>query len=172
MPRQYDDPNAPHSSSCTRCSYQDKRAQPGNLPERNVLSQIAARWLIKYIHFSIQMVQFQTMLFIVRTSTLSREVLALLLHWWCSYQVLPQRRYAPTKLRAVTYEGNNNLDSNLAYQQLATRCTHIAVWQPGCRWMLCAGESYDRMYSWKYGLCFLLQFSDIRKRKANVSLGV
>ena len=129
MPRQYDDPNAPHSSSCTRCSYQDKRAQPGNLPESNVLSQIAARWLIKYIHFSIQMVQFQTMLFIVRTSTLSREVPALLLHWWCSYQVLPQRRYAPTKLRAVTYEGNNRQQLDLpaachsmyAYRSMTTR---------------------------------------------------
>jgi hypothetical protein len=37
--------NAP---SCTRCSYQDKRAKPRNLPMSNVISEIREYWVEKY----------------------------------------------------------------------------------------------------------------------------
>jgi len=48
---------APFSSSPTRCSYQtDKPGQTGNFPNINVPSAIRERWIEKYFHTLLQMV--------------------------------------------------------------------------------------------------------------------
>ena len=52
FPCQYHSIIAPYSSSSTCDSYQkDKRAKPGDLPKRNVLSEIGKQWVEKYFHF-------------------------------------------------------------------------------------------------------------------------
>jgi hypothetical protein len=53
LPCQYHSTNASHSSSSTYYSYQkDKRAKPGNLTERNVLSETWQLWIEKYCHLA------------------------------------------------------------------------------------------------------------------------
>ena len=50
---QYHSNSAPHSSSCTCCSYRkDERVKPGNLPKNNVISEIANQWAAIYCHLS------------------------------------------------------------------------------------------------------------------------
>jgi hypothetical protein len=41
---------APHTSSSTCSSYQDKRAKPENLPQSKALSQTGEQWREKYFH--------------------------------------------------------------------------------------------------------------------------
>jgi hypothetical protein len=52
FPSQYYSTNVPYPFSSTCCSYQkDKRAEPGNLPNRIALTEIGEYSIEKYFHF-------------------------------------------------------------------------------------------------------------------------